>query len=568
MSKCLHTLILLLLTAVCAFAQSLEVQVSTDRVAQGETFLISYTYTSGISDLQLPDLKGFDVYGQGKTSNVSIVGSKVTRSTTLTLTMRALSPGAYKIKPATAKYEGKTIRSAGFTIFVEGSGAGAADPQQEDESPAYIDKPRGSWKDNIVLIAEADKSKVYAGEQLTVTYTLYRKLDYRSMEVNQIPVYKGFLSEEMEVPEGDMEGVRTFRGSKFYYQTFRRVALFPTQSGKFTIDPLSLRGVIMVPDESSFFGGIFNVTQPKAIELLSNRLEVEVLPLPSEGRPANFSGAVGHYSAERKFPKTTVNAGQTLPMEITVSGKGNLRAVSMPQPLLPGDIEYFDPEVEDAFQKAGKYFGGLRTFRYALVPVNSGKVVLPGMEFNWFNPTAGKYEKAVFVPQEIEVLPSTSAAASAQRRDSGTFNPAIHGQWLKANPPQIWPSAVMLGVPALAFALLLFFYFKQKSSEIQISVKAAAPLKFSEPAAKEDYRHLANWLRGALANHYQLPADVTDEALLTALQDPFKREQIGYILAACDRAAYSPLQAESPAQLMAQAEQILGSLPHSNSTTA
>ena len=68
-----------------------------------------------------------------------------------------------------------------------------------------------------------------------------------------------------------------------------------------------------------------------------------MLPLPEEGKPANFSGAVGNFSLSMNFPTRTLNAGETTEGEVVISGKGNFKLFDIPKLSFPPALEVYAP---------------------------------------------------------------------------------------------------------------------------------------------------------------------------------------------------------------------------------
>lgn len=556
-------LIALLIFGNTLLAQSISVQVSADKVQVGEPFLVAYTLDGSVEDFKLPDFKGFEAYESGKSTNVSIVNGKVSKSVTFNITIRPLTIGKFEIGPANAIIGGKKVTSAPFSIEVTNSTSGPRTQQvpSQQQNPntsssnQRIDAPSENWKDNIFLLAQLDKNQAFVGEQVTVTYKLLRRLDYQNMEVDKLPVFKGFLSEEMEIPDQVSEGIMEYKGQRFYYQAFRKVALFPTQSGMQTIDPLTAKGVILIPEKDPFFGTtFFSSTNPKLVFIASNPLKINVLPLPADA-PSNFSGAVGQFQAERTINTTSIAQNQSATLTLEVSGWGNLKAVSVPKLNSNKSIEVFEPEIEDIPKKNGEIFGGIRKYNYAIVPHSSGKIIIPKDEFVYFDPQQKTYiskelpEIALNVSPKISnsEIKSTGNEFQAQLKKSFTDNTS-------SSLPLV--IAVASGIPFLAFIGLFAWRAKKREKE-----ERNTPPKFQWPdfdkiPTEQKYSALAQTLRSRLKEVLQTTKN-SDQDILELIQDESVQQKIGFVLISCDRAAYSPLQTTSFQDLKTLAEESL-----------
>lgn len=556
MSKFLHIWILLICLPVFSVAQSIEVQVSADRVEQGETFLVTYTYDNKVKDFKLPGIQGFDVFNSGTSTNIYIANGKVSKSTSHTLTLRALTPGTFNVGPATGTYQGKPIASAVFKVFVEPNASSSQQGAQADDGQPEPQITSANWRDNIFIVAKADKQKVYAGEAITLTYTLYRRMDYRTLELSKEPVFKGFLSEYMEVPENEQESYCSYKGRDYYCQTFRKIALFPTQVGKMTVEPLSLKGVILLEEQDPFFG-VFGVTEPKAVSFSSNAVTIEVMPLPMEGRPQSFSGVVGEYEVGRSLNKREVAEGQGLMMDLSISGTGNIRAISPPEIPVPAGVDVFEPEINDSFLKAGPKFGGTRTFQYALVPRRAGELILPSQEFSWFDPAKGSYQQVELEALTLQVAPESGAETDSEDRQITAPLLQNKSGFSSAEVQPVWPYALAGTLPLFAVFFLLLYHRRTKRQEQQQSSEEVSWPVFGNTNHPDDYLMLSRHLKAALCQLLLLPEQSTDSIVLSAVEEQHRRERLRYILQACERAAFSPLPSEPVQQLSIQAKALL-----------
>lgn len=545
-------------------AQSIAIQLSADKVQVGEPFLVAYTLDGSVEDFKLPEFKGFEVFESGKSTNVSIVNGKVSRSVTFNITIRPLSAGKFEIGPANAIINGKKVASPPFSIEVLNNTQNprtqnqTQQPQQYQSAPSNrqrIDAPSENWRENIFLLAQLDKTQAYVGEQVTVTYKLLRRLDYQNMEVDKLPVFKGFLSEEMEIPDQSAEGVMEYKGQRYYYQAFRKVALFPTQSGIQTIDPLTAKGVILIPEKDPFFGTtFFSSTEPKLVLISSNKLKINVLPLPTNA-PSNFSGAVGQFQAQRSINSTNIAQDQSATMSLEVAGWGNLKAVSVPKLKSNKSIEIFEPEIEDQPKKNGEIFGGIRTYHYSIVPHSTGSIIIPKDEFVYFDPQQKTYISNELPEIALNVSPKIS---NAEVHSSGNQFQTQLKKSFTDNPTSSIPLliAIASGIPFLAIIGLFAWRTKKREEEEKNAPKKFQWPNFEEFSTTQQYSVLAQTLRNRLKEVLQTDKN-SDQEILELIPDESVQQKIGFVLLSCDRAAYSPLQTTSIAELKTLAEESL-----------
>ena len=149
--------------------------------------------------------------------------------------------------------------------------------------------------------AETSKSRVYKGEQIIISYYLYRRTVANVRDVLQYPSFQGFIREDLEMPilsgRPDFEAVN-LGGIPFQRALLARYAIYPIKEGKLKIDGFSVR-VDYVPKntanedmmEDPFFQFFTQVT-PRTASSKSDPVTIDVLPVPEEGRSNLFTGGV------------------------------------------------------------------------------------------------------------------------------------------------------------------------------------------------------------------------------------------------------------------------------------
>ena len=99
----------------------------------------------------------------------------------------------------------------------------------------------------------------------------------------------------------------------------RKTVLYPQKSGKLEIEPLSLDISVEVPtNRRDIFGGRLMTQVQKRVSAGSKSIQVKALP--EEGKPADFSGAVGDFNFKLSTSKTHLNATESLQARVEVTG--------------------------------------------------------------------------------------------------------------------------------------------------------------------------------------------------------------------------------------------------------
>jgi hypothetical protein len=153
-----------------------------------------------------------------------------------------------------------------------------------------------------------------------------------------------------------------------------------------------------------FFGAASYEDVP--VPTRSKQVTVEVLPLPEDGRPANFSGAVGNFTSRVEVSRSELKANEAFNLKYTITGKGNLKLVEAPKIPLPEGFESYEPKVTET--------GVSKTFDYLVIPRREGEYLLEDLGFTYFNLDSRRYVENPSPAIKIKVLPPDPNSAGAQ----------------------------------------------------------------------------------------------------------------------------------------------------------
>jgi hypothetical protein len=217
--------------------------------------------------------------------------------------------------------------------------------------------------------------------------------------------------------------IETIGGTQYYVIT-RRTAFFPISSGAYTIGKAGVRYEIrdldpFSRDPFSLFGrDPFDAFGRREGAAETKPVDIEVLPLPREGKPAEFSGAVGKFTMSASASAEEVMVGESLTLSVRVRGQGNLKSIG--EIALPeiGDFRVFAPKARETINVDGRVVGGEKVFDLVLVPQRPGSYTLEGFDFSYFDPERARYMVTTADPVRVEVLPADESVAG-QLREAG-----------------------------------------------------------------------------------------------------------------------------------------------------
>ncbi len=428
--------------AMCVFGVATSVQGQTptvtsylDRTEVGlnEQFVLSLEISGGnatlAGDPRVPDLSAFaNFLGTSSSRQIQIVNAQTTVSTTLQYRFLATRQGTFEIGGIHVELGGQTYTTAPLTIEIVASpvgrgGTGGAAPRSAQ--PERTD-PSGIAPEDLFLRATASKRRVYENEPVIVEYKIYTVVPVTSYSLSRQPGTTGFWVEDFELPATPQTRAEVLDGRRYTVATLKKAALFPTGPGTRTIDPMAIDTEVRVRSRSQdpfedFFGrsSIFGQSVSKVIA--SQPLTIEVLPLPSAGRPDGFSGFVGTLAVSGSTDKTRVETNEAVTLQIEIVGTGNLRALPDPEIEFPSDFEVYPPEFSERVNREGNRIAGTKTYEYVIIPRAPGTKTIPTVTYTYFDPARQTYAAAETGPIDLEVTGDPVLAPVTTARGRGAI---------------------------------------------------------------------------------------------------------------------------------------------------
>lgn len=474
--------------------------VDKNPVAADEQFTLEFTVsTSGASprNFKTPDLSKFLVLsGPNQSTSMQIINGVVSSSQTFTYILQAREAGKPVIGPATIEVGGNQFRSNPIELTVMKASGKKTQPAQGAQGQAV------DVGDNIFLKATVDRSRVYQGEQITVTYKIYTRARIVNYSINKLPTMTGFWGEELQLPQQVSLSNEVVNGKQYQVGILKKTALFPTQSGALEINPMEVTCQVQVQSRrrsndifDQFFNDPFFGAQTANVPLKSEPVKITVLPLPQDPVPASFQGAVGKFTLKADLTKRRAKTNEPISLKATITGSGNVKILEAPKLNLPSDFEQYDPKVKENIERTGSAINGTKTFEWLIVPRYPGEKQIPAMEFSYFDVTQRRYvtlktnEFNLIVEKGSAEAPQTAAGLS--KEDVKLLNQDIRfiktdaGTFYRKDEELVDPvaAATMTLIPFVAFLVLLFY--RQKALSEMSDVVSFRSRKAMKIAAKK-----------------------------------------------------------------------------------
>ncbi len=492
-----------------------------------------------------PVLKNFNlISGPAQQTNIQWINGKMTSSRTLSWTLTPKKSGKLPLPKIQVRL-GNNIYETNAVIIQVDKGGGK------------------SQLSNVFIHLEADKEQAFPGEQVTVTYKLFTKVNL-SIEDIRYPKSVGFWTEDLRVNQNiSFRDVR-IQGIQYKVATLYKAALFPTKSGKLPVEPMIVVANIEVNRkrrspfgfDDPFFDSMFRETQKQYIR--SDSIAIQVDPFPQR-QPADFTGAVGQFILSTTLDTNDVKMNQAVSFTVTLEGTGNLNLFNLNDIEFPNNMEVFPPTSTFEKNELRDKLTGKITWEYILIPRASGLYRIPKVELSYFSPQEKSWKSVGTQPIMLKVREDNSsviATAKFSKKEIELLGKDIH--YIRTEYPN-WKSKGIRPIPlwvwssyfiAAVLYLLPGFLIKQKkeymaSSDIRKS-KSAFKNSIKQIKSKEtdSFSKIAQviytYLRERLFLRTQnLDARLVEKELTNTLSDSILRELVA-IIKRCDAGQFAP----------------------------
>ncbi|MBN2314234.1 MAG: protein BatD [Sedimentisphaerales bacterium] len=406
-----NTIVVLVVTAVGAVNALGQIRISAQAetnkdIYVGESFGY-YIVIEGSNKVGEVDLQPLQPYHPQSVGNrhqtfTNIVNNKSTTTSAMIMSysLTADQAGPARIPSVTVKVDGKTYRTNPVTVNIVQPGT----------------------TDRLDFEVTLSEQQCYVGQPIILTVKFYVTVgtDVGDFQLNIPALYSdAFEIEEADVTDPQAKPSRLHTGmtvmvSQYRVEhnnkhatlvTFSKV-LIPKRPGPIAIPASSVSAAIAVGraqsrDPFDIFG---TRTQYKRFSVISKPLNLDVLPLPQEGKPSEFYGLVGQYTISASAAPTKVNVGDPITLTIKIGGSNYLKPVQWPE------LEQV-PELANNFkiptQKASPTIeNGFKVFTQTIRANNDKVTRIPPIPLATFDVQEGKYITTRTEPIKLDVAPT------------------------------------------------------------------------------------------------------------------------------------------------------------------
>ncbi len=361
-------------------AQNIEVQ-APKTVIVGEQFSVQYSLDNITPSSEPAELSysGLELlYGPAcsRSSQTFNLNGRISSKSSYvyTYTFIADKEGTFRIKGFTIESNKGKLKGENITVKVL--------------APSNKQQEQGGIKP--FLQSQTSKQTVYQDEAITIVHKLYvENLRFRYDPLEPIK-YEDIIAQDIELERDDILDKEKVQGTIYNALTLNKQIIIPKADGSIKLPSIETAIYVPIPSNDVFFS-----TEERRIKLKSRPQSLKVLPLPSEGRPMDFSGAVGQFQIKASFDTNQeLETNKAYNLKLQIQGWGNLKSASLPKINFPTSFETYPAtsKQEIFYDKASASIRSTADIEYSFIPRSKGNFTIPALSFSFFNPRTKQYE--------------------------------------------------------------------------------------------------------------------------------------------------------------------------------
>lgn len=430
-----RSLVIALVLALGAIGARAAVTMQLDRsdIAEDDSAQLTINASGNGSDsVSAPVVAGLQFTAISQSSQIEIINGSVNATSTVTYEVTPQHPGNYTIPSLDPKQKGLALHvHSGSSVAnsvpvtttppMTPSSSPSTLPQSSIPAPATtVNAPRMVASGAAFTRVSFPKRDLYVGEAVPVEIQVGLRSGMAA-SLNGLPTLSADAFTLNKLTDKPEEAQEIINGEPYTILTWHSI-MAPVKPGDFSLTvqtPVTVQvrtktrisgmgDMFNDPFFQNFFGG---VTQ-KELTLASDPATLKVLALPTTGQPANFSGAVGQFTASSELSSSSGTVGDPLTLRLKINGAGAFDRVDNAMLSTSNDWK--------TYRATGKFipadsvgYRGEKDFEQAIIPQQPGHQTVPPISFSFFNPESRRYETVQTAPINIEVAPGSAVASTA-----------------------------------------------------------------------------------------------------------------------------------------------------------
>ena len=447
-----------LIWCIPAFAEdiSFEASVSSQHIALNEAAQLTLTVNGSKEDIDpinLPTIDGFDAKYIGPSTSIAITNGEYHSERSFAYNLFPSKTGHFQIPSISATIAGKSYSTLPIDVEVVANRPQNAQ-NSSDEASAAVD----DLKNKIFISVSAAQNDAYLNQQVPLSVKLFvNGLPLRDIQLPKLEK-NGFTLGEFT----HQQGTQVVEGIQYDVIEFK-TDVYPSRTGELDIGPAEVEGNVVYKtktgkrnpfagtawDDDDFFKGVFGDSySARPITITSKPFHLNVSAWPTEGKPQDFSGAVGQFDFTASVSPQEAKVGDPLTLRMNLNGKGNFKNIQLPV-FEHQEFKSYDPKIQDGV--------GTKALEQVIIPASDKITEVPEIRFSYFDPSTKEYKTITQGPFPIKII----APDPGQEFKAVGFTEISHDKTsLPSQPSQsvlqnLW---VKIAGRAVAFAHNIWFW--------------------------------------------------------------------------------------------------------------
>jgi len=472
--------------------------------------VISLINAQGAESLMIDGIEDFDIVSQSQSTSSSIVNGETTHRLDLHYTVMPKTVGQFTLK-AYILYNGQYHETNELPVTVsEGSDGGAESAR------------------NLFIQTVMSHTEAFEGEKVVVTYELYSRYNIDNFGFTEPIVIDGVLVKEIANNQFNAEYVY-IDGKRYVMYEVRQLIIDPIRPGVYTIPSFNFQ-VNVITDGRGFFRS----TTPMFLQTEDKELTIK--PLPSIGRPPEFSDIVGELRLDGNYSRVEMNYGESFILNVTASGNCNFDGLrNIINMDIPG-VSVFETLRNMTESVENNQYHVQKSFEAIMIPERTGVLDIAPISISYFNPVTEKYEIAEIPGATIEVFgdmphPSGNIGNMVGAMETLIINQVNYSHendgYFTLQVKKEWAYGILIGFAALLVISVVLFKVVSNSKKQDHTLKTL----FRQLIAANDTNEIYNLFNAMIKHCYKLSLKASSQSMIRSqLPDAGLAEQIADVM--------------------------------------
>ncbi len=385
-------------------------ELRSTQIVVGQAVPLNIIAEGGAADAipEMPVVDGLEFQFAGQQMRTEVNNFHITTKIQYTYLITPTRAGTFQIPSIDVRISGRNYRTQPLTLKVVAAG--------QNKGSA------GTWGQYLWGEVKLGKNEAYVGEPVPVEFRFYFDRNVNG-SLDGLADFQagGFTFEKLGEPTQELSVANGKNVIAFVYRT----TITPAKAGKLEIGPVKQSARIQVMQQSrprrsprfidpfdqdafdDFFNSVFDdpgfaLPSFQRVNITAPAVELTVRPIPTQGAPASYAGAVGQFRIKTTAEPLRMKLGEPVTLSLEISGTGNFTGFE--KPLLSNTRGWRDYPPTARYVPDGQSpNSGSKIIEFVLT-AQEGVRNLPIAEFSYFDPMSGEFKTLNSEPLPVEVL--------------------------------------------------------------------------------------------------------------------------------------------------------------------